>query len=73
MTQMRIRLEAEAVLGVIALCESGEIELVSSEVLELEMEKNTLAVRKEHIQAVLSKARSRIELNDEIEARASAW
>jgi hypothetical protein len=30
-TQVRIVLEAEAVLGILALCEAGSIELISSE------------------------------------------
>jgi hypothetical protein len=32
-THVRIILEAEAILGILALCESGKIELISSEVL----------------------------------------
>jgi hypothetical protein len=38
----RIVLEAEAVLGVLALCAAGKVELVSSEALEYETEQNPL-------------------------------
>ena len=34
--QVRIVLEAEAVLGILSICDAGQIELVSSEALEYE-------------------------------------
>lgn len=71
--QTRVRLEAEAVLGVIALCEAGTVQLVSSEVLELELEQNRLPVRKEYAQRVLSWATEVIELDDTVEQRAAAF
>ena len=36
-TQIRVALEAEAVLGVLALCEAGDLDLISSEVLAFEV------------------------------------
>ena len=39
-SQLRITLEAEAVLGVLAMCEDGRLTLVSSEVLSLEVDRN---------------------------------
>ena len=39
-TQLRIRLETEAVLGLITLIENGVLELVSSEVLLYECRRN---------------------------------
>lgn len=68
--QIRIVLEAEAVLGILALCESGQLELVSSDALDYEVEQNPLPVRKEHAKAVLGKARSRVRLSDEAKRRA---
>ena len=47
-TQTRIRLEAEAIIGVLAECEAGRLELVSSEALDLEMSQNPLVLRREH-------------------------
>jgi hypothetical protein len=37
-SQIRVALEAEAILGVLALCEAGDLELISSEVLVFEFE-----------------------------------
>jgi len=41
-SQMRIPLEAEAVLSVLELCKAGELDLISSEALELEEERREL-------------------------------
>jgi predicted nucleic acid-binding protein len=71
--QTRVRLEAEAVLGVIALCEAGTVQLISSEVLELELEQNRLPVRKEHAQRVLSWATEVIQVDDTVEQRAATF
>lgn len=68
--QVRILLEADAVLGIIAMCDSEEIELVSSEALLYEARRNPNPVRKQHAFAVLDKANTVIEINDIIEKRA---
>lgn len=68
--QIRILLEADAVLGIIAMCDSGEIELVSSEALLYEARRNPNPVRKQHAFAVLDKANTVIAVNDIIEQRA---
>ncbi|MCS6937570.1 MAG: PIN domain-containing protein [Candidatus Bipolaricaulota bacterium] len=68
----RIVLEAEAVLGILALCTAGKLELVSSEALEYEAEQNSLAVRKEHAKAVLAQARTRAVIDEAVETRAQA-
>jgi predicted nucleic acid-binding protein len=72
-TQIRIVLEAEAILGVIGLCENGEIELVSSEVLIFETNKNPKMVRREFGREVLAKAGVFVSLDDQIEQRAKAF
>ncbi|NOZ49277.1 MAG: type II toxin-antitoxin system VapC family toxin [Chloroflexi bacterium] len=69
--QIRIVLEAEAVLGIIALCEAERLEIVSSDALIYETEQNPLPVRREHARAVLQKARETIKLSEEIKARAT--
>jgi hypothetical protein len=51
--QVRILLEADAVLGIIAMCDSGEMELVSSEALLYEARRDPNPVRKQHAFAVL--------------------
>ncbi len=68
--QIRIVLEAEAVLGILALCEAGQVELVSSDALAYEVERNPLPVRKEHGRAVLSMAKDHVVLSNEIKKRA---
>ena len=68
--QIRIILEAEAVLGILALCESGKIELVSSEVLLFEIDRNPNMTRQEYALEVLSKAKTFVVLNEQMEKRA---
>jgi len=55
--QIRILLEADAVLGIIALCDAGQVELVSSDALLYETRRNPNPVRKDHALAILDKAR----------------
>ncbi|MCC7119384.1 MAG: hypothetical protein IT310_12735 [Anaerolineales bacterium] len=56
--QIRIVLESEAVLGIIAFSDIGQIEILSSEALLYEGEQTSLSIRKEHTSAVLAKAKS---------------
>ncbi len=69
-SHLRVALEAEAVLGILALCESGEVEIVSSDALVYETEQNPWLLRKEHARAVLSRAREHIKLTETTEQRA---
>ncbi len=69
-TQTRIRLEAEAITEVLLLCESGELELVSSEILVLEIARMPNPKRRALTLNTLSLAGDKINLNDEIENRA---
>lgn len=69
-TQTRIRLEGEAILGVLKRVEDEEVELVSSTVLELEISRNTLPARREHGEQVLSRAKSVVVVDDHIAERA---
>ena len=68
--QIRILLEADAVLGIIALCDAGQVELVSSDALLYETRRNPNPVRKDHALAILDKANTIIAINDIIEKRA---
>lgn len=72
-TQIRIRLEAEAILGLFALVESDQIELVSSEVLRFEINRIPNAIRRQYGLEVLAKATLEIELNAHIERRAKRF
>jgi hypothetical protein len=46
--QVRIALEAEAVLGIIRFLDSAQVELLSSEALLYEGEQSGLPIRREH-------------------------
>jgi len=71
--QIRIALEAEAILGVFMLCESGKVELISSDALVFETQNNPNLTRKEYAFEVLAKATEFIGLNDKIERRAQKF
>jgi len=60
--QVRVALEAEAVLGILSLCDSGLIELVSSDALVYEVEQNPVPIRREHGYSVLAKAKTTVSL-----------
>ncbi|MBN1148335.1 MAG: PIN domain-containing protein [Anaerolineales bacterium] len=69
--QIRIVLESEAVLGIFSLCETGQLELISSDALVYETDENPIPVRQEHARAILSKAKSIVALSDESISRAA--
>src|SRR4051812_44240688 len=70
--QLRVRLEAEAVLGLIGACEAGQAELVSSDALEFEAGRNPTPVRQAHALGILSKAARTNRLSGQVETRARA-
>ena len=72
-TQTRIVLESEAVLGLLARCDAGQIELVSSEALIYETEQNPLPMRREHALAILAKAQSTTPIGENVNARAKEF
>ena len=72
-TSTRIALEAEAVLGVLALLESGKIQLISSEVLLFEIERDPDNMRQEYALEVLSKAQTFIRVTERVEKRAARY
>ena len=72
-SQTRIVLEAEAVLGIIDRIETGEVELLSSEVLQLETEENPNPVGRRFASDVLALAARHVAVHDEIESRARTY
>lgn len=66
-------MEAEAILGLLALCEAGQIDLVSSETLLFETEQNPHLVRKRYALDVLSKATLFVSTDSRIEEQARTW
>jgi predicted nucleic acid-binding protein len=69
-TQIRIILEADAILGVLSLCEAGSLELVASEVLGFEVGRNANLARQAFALEVLSKAKTFVAINEQVEQRA---
>lgn len=67
---VRVATEAQAVLGVLRLCESGQLTLVSSDALLFELARNPHPVRKDYAVAVLSKAGAFIASGHRVEGRA---
>lgn len=70
-TQVRISLEAEAILGVLALLEAGQVTLISSEALLFEVSRNPHHTRREYAVEVLSLAQITVLLNEKIKRRAN--
>jgi predicted nucleic acid-binding protein len=69
-SQPRIAVEAEAVLVILALCESGHLELISSEALLFEIGQIPNQDRKDDALAILKIAKKILGLTSEIEALA---
>src|SRR3712207_303182 len=72
-SQLRVRLEAEAVLGIIAICVSGQAELVSSPALIFEAGRNPHPIRKAHALGILDHARRAVGFSPDVEQRARAF
>lgn len=66
----RVATEAQAVLGVLRLCESGQVTLVGSDALLFELRKNPHPVRRDYAEGVLSKAGAFSRTDQRVEARA---
>ncbi|MBI4618553.1 MAG: PIN domain-containing protein [Desulfobacterales bacterium] len=69
-SQPRIAVEAEAVLVILALCESDRLKLISSDVLLFEIGCIPDQDRKDDVLAILKIAKEPVELTPEIEALA---
>ena len=72
-TQLRIQLEAEAVLSIIILCEQGIHALISSEALVFEARRNPNAQSREIISEILTLATSVVSITDAVKHRATAF
>ena len=70
-SHLRIAIEAEAILGILALCERGQVEIVSSDALVYEVRRNPHPVRREYALAVLELAKEHLILTEDVEERAN--
>jgi predicted nucleic acid-binding protein len=69
-THPRIAVEAEAILGVLTLCEAGQVDLMTSDTLVFELERNPHPVRKIYALEVLAEAKVFIQTDTQIAERA---
>ncbi len=65
LSQLRVRLEAEAVLGVLAACAAGAAALVTSDVHLVETRRNTFPTRRAYATEVDAALVERLEVSDE--------
>ena len=70
---VRILLEADAILGVLDMCDAGKVQLVSSDALVYETHRIPTLARQNYAFEVLSKATIFMAVNAAIEQQASTW
>jgi predicted nucleic acid-binding protein len=68
--QLRIRLEAEAILSVLDLVEAGAIELVTSDAVQFETDRNPYPTRQQFAREVMAVASAHVALSEAIERQA---
>jgi hypothetical protein len=71
--QLRVLVEAQAILGVLSLCESGKADLIASDALVFESDANPDAVRRDFAVQALAKASQFVKTDDELKARAQTF
>lgn len=69
-THLRIHIEAEAILGILAWCEAGNADLVNSVALEYEVDHNPHPPRQAFVQEILSKSSLIVQATDSVEQHA---
>lgn len=72
-SQLRIRTETEAILGILDLCEAGTITLLSSAAHLIETEQNPYPDRREHALHVLSLAAQYVTTSARVAERARTY
>ncbi len=72
-SQLRVRLEAEAINAAIASCEAGHARLMSSVALDLENERNPYPHRRAHVASLLAQATESVQATPGIERHAEIF
>ncbi len=67
--QLRVALEAEAVLGILTRFEAGDFSLMASEVLSLEVQRSSQPERKAFVEAILETATEFVSLDAAVRQR----
>ena len=71
--QERVRLEAEAVLGILVRCDAGEAELLDSDALRFEAERNPYPIRRTFVEEALARASQFVGVTALIQQRARGY
>lgn len=72
-TQLRIRHEAEAVLSILALCQSGTLSLIASGVHAVESRKCPYPDRRAHVDDVLALSDTYVAMGEQVLRRAQEY
>lgn len=72
-SQIRVNVEAETVLGILALCEAGAVELVSSAALRFENARNPYPFRRTFAEEALLAAKHWVDASVAVEERARQY
>lgn len=72
-SQLRVRIEADILLAIIAAAEGDELELASSDVLRFETENNPIPARRDFARSVLALAKVDIASTPEVADRARRY
>ena len=72
-SQLRVLLEAQAVLGVLAFCESGKADVVASDALVFESDANPDTVRRDFANQAIAKSAHFIQTTPQIKAKAQTF
>ena len=72
-SQLRVLVEAQAVLGLLALCESGQCDLIASDALVFETDANPDAVRRVFVGQAIAQATQFIKTDDQLKVRAQTF
>ena len=73
LSQLRVRLEAEAMATLIGLCETGRLDLVASVAHTIENGRNPFPARQAHTSDVLEVARHYVSVSDAVAHRAARY
>jgi predicted nucleic acid-binding protein len=72
-SQDKVRLETEAIISILGRCLSGAWLLIGSDVIELELRKNTSVDKKQKVTQLHNIARARVVYNAAIKTRAAEF
>jgi predicted nucleic acid-binding protein len=70
-SQNRVRLEAEAVLGILEMAQSDELEIVGSDIIDSELTEMPNDEKREKVELILTLTSSHVALTAAVEQRAS--